>query len=364
MDMTYECFVEELRKNLLEETDYKEDMICYKKEEEYPPTTGDRLLLKRQQGEGIVEVCALYVQDLYKEYQNGWSMDSIIQEILNRLEVILESECFQRSKNLEDYEKIKDYLFIRLLNIEKNQTELQDCIYRTIGDIALVLYASMGELDGSSASVKIKRHMLDSWKRDSQEVFDAALLNTYFISPPRIYCWERLIFNPDYAGENFMNLMCDYKIKKDALGNCLSTTIRTNGAVAIFLPGVAERIGQLMGCGFYMVFTSIHEVMIHSERNANPKELKQVLEDTVRKQLRRRISLLIRFIIMIRSQNRSASVKTDEKVPNSRMLHIVFKKAFWEEGHWHIKLYWMRDMAEQIRALYIRKEKKKMIIWN
>ncbi|WP_173902155.1 MULTISPECIES: hypothetical protein [Blautia] len=26
------------------------------------------------------------------------------------------------------------------------------------------------------------------------------------------------------------------------------------------------------------------------------------------------------------------------------MLHIVFKKAFWEEGHWHIKLYWMRDM--------------------
>lgn len=282
MDMTYECFVEELRKNLLEETDYKEDMICYKKEEEYPPTTGDRLLLKRQQGEGIVEVCALYVQDLYKEYQNGWSMDSIIQEILNRLEVILESECFQRSKNLEDYEKIKDYLFIRLLNIEKNQTELQDCIYRTIGDIALVLYASMGELDGSSASVKIKRHMLDSWKRDSQEVFDAALLNTYFISPPRIYCWERLIFNPDYAGENFMNLMCDYKIKKDALGNCLSTTIRTNGAVAIFLPGVAERIGQLMGCGFYMVFTSIHEVMIHSERNVNPKELKQVLEDTVR----------------------------------------------------------------------------------
>lgn len=48
---------------------------------------------------------------------------------------------------------------------------------------------------------------------------------------------------------------------------------------------------------------------------------------------------------MIRSQNRSASVKTDEKVPNSRMLHIVFKKAFWEEGHWHIKLYWMRDMG-------------------
>nr|WP_294662874.1 DUF5688 family protein [uncultured Blautia sp.] len=282
MEMTYESFVETLRTNLLEATGYDENMICYKRKEEYPPTPGDRLLLKRKQSEEIMEICALYVEDLYEEYQKGWSMEDIVQEVLNRLDAIAKSECFQRSANLEDYEKIKDDLFVRLLNIEKNQMELQECIYRTIGDIALVLYARMGELNGSSASVKIKRHMLEKWNQDPQQVFEEALLNTYFISPPRIYCWEKLIFDPDYTGENFMNLLCDYKIKKDVLGNCLSTTIRTNGAVAIFLPGVAERIGQLMGCGFYMVFTSIHEVMIHSEKTAVPEDLKHVLEDTVR----------------------------------------------------------------------------------
>lgn len=282
MEMTYESFVETLRTNLLEATGYDENMICYKRKEEYPPTPGDRLLLKRKQSEEIMEICALYVEDLYEEYQKGWSMEDIVQEVLNRLDAIAKSECFQRSANLEDYEKIKDDLFVRLLNIEKNQMELQECIYRTIGDIALVLYARMGELNGSSASVKIKRHMLEKWNQDPQQVFEEALLNTYFISPPRIYCWEKLIFDLDYTGENFMNLLCDYKIKKDVLGNCLSTTIRTNGAVAIFLPGVAERIGQLMGCGFYMVFTSIHEVMIHSEKTAVPEDLKHVLEDTVR----------------------------------------------------------------------------------
>ena len=282
MEMTYESFVETLRTNLLEATGYDENMICYKRKEEYPPTPGDRLLLKRKQSEEIMEICALYVEDLYEEYQKGWSMEDIVQEVLNRLDAIAKSECFQRSANLEDYEKIKDDLFVRLLNIEKNQMELQECIYRTIGDIALVLYARMGELNGSSASVKIKRHMLEKWNQDPQQVFEEALLNTYFISPPRIYCWEKLIFDPDYTGENFMNLLCDYKIKKDVLGNCLSTTIRTHGAVAIFLPGVAERIGQLMGCGFYMVFTSIHEVMIHSEKTAVPEDLKHVLEDTVR----------------------------------------------------------------------------------
>ena len=79
-----------------------------------------------------------------------------------------------------------------------------------------------------------------------------------------------------------MNLLCDYKLKKDVLGNCLSTTIRTNGAVAIFLPGVAERIGQLMGGGFYMVFTSIHEVMIHNANLTYPEDLENILRDTLR----------------------------------------------------------------------------------
>ena len=77
-------------------------------------------------------------------------------EIMRRQDAIVKSECFAKSKNLEDYEKIKDDLFIRLLNVGKNREELNDAIFRTIGDIALVLYARMGELDGCSTSVKIR----------------------------------------------------------------------------------------------------------------------------------------------------------------------------------------------------------------
>ena len=74
------------------------------------------------------------------------------------------------------------------------------------------------------------------------------------------------------SSENFMNLLFDMSLKKDAIGNCLSTSVRTNGAVAVFLPGVGS---------FYMVFTSIHEVMIHSEDSADPRKLKEVLAETV-----------------------------------------------------------------------------------
>ena len=131
-------------------------------------------------------------------------------------------------------------------------------------------------------SMKIKRDMIKHWNREEDKIFEEALLNTYFISPPRIYCWEKMIFDPRYDGENFMNILADYPIRKDAIGNCLSTVRRTNGAVAVFLPGVAERLANLFQGSFYLVFTSIHEVMIHNAATAKPEDLRRVLEDTVR----------------------------------------------------------------------------------
>lgn len=89
------------------------------------------------------------------------------------------------------------------MNVVKYRDELKNAIFRSVGDIALVLYARMGELDGCSTSIKIKKHMLQKWEQDEQSVFNEALLNTYFISPPRIYCWEKLLYNLDYEGREF-----------------------------------------------------------------------------------------------------------------------------------------------------------------
>lgn len=124
--------------------------------------------------------------------------------------------------------------------------------------------------------------MLEQWKKDSDEVFKEALLNTYFMSPPRIYRWEQMIFNPEYEGESFMNVGDNSKLTKEAMGNCLSTTKKTNGAVAVFLPGVAQRLAYLLDSDFYMVFTSVHEVMIHNDRNVEPADLQCVLADTIK----------------------------------------------------------------------------------
>lgn len=282
MEKMYENFVEDLRQELLNITGYSEGRIYYKKKEDFPQTSGDRLILKYYETDEVTEVCALYIRELYENYRNGKPMEEIIADIMEHMKGLGESEVLKKAQAIENYDRIKKDLFIRLINKDRNQPELSDAVYREMGDIALVLCACMGEISGCTTSMKIKKYIVDKWQKDEDTVFREALVNTYFMSPPRIYCWEKVFFQESYDGENFMNLLCDFPIRTDAVGNCLSTTKRTNGAVAVFYPGVAERLAALLKDSFYMVFTSIHEVMIHSVESVDPEDLSQALADTVR----------------------------------------------------------------------------------
>ena len=67
------------------------------------------------------------------------------------------------------------------------------------------------------------------------------------------------------------------------MGNCLSTGQKTNGAVAIFYPGVARLFCDKINTDeLYLVFTSIHEVMVHNARMIEPEDLASVLNDTIK----------------------------------------------------------------------------------
>lgn len=282
MKKDYEVFVEELRQALLAATGYEKSRIYFKKGEEYPQTVGDRIFVECSAGAYSREVCGLYAQDLYQYYLGGTSLNVIIQRTIEDLNRMKTSGILETAQYLDDYEKIKQNLFIRLLNMDKNQKELKNSVFRVIGDIAMVLYVRMGKFENVISSFKVKKEMVDHWHKNQGEVFEEALKNTYYITPPRIFQWEKLVFDPDYRGDNFMDTPTDFPLKKDAAGNCLSTDERTNGAVAVFLPGVARRISDLMGSGFYMVFTSIHEVMIHNDKMVEVEKLRRVLIDTLK----------------------------------------------------------------------------------
>lgn len=278
---SYENFINELQKNIFELTGIPITDMCFAKKGAPKATKGDRLLITIEKHSDSVEIFGIHIREVFEAYQSGISMQKIMKKLSAEISKMKSMNIYESSMSMRDYEKIKSQLFIRLVNADTYSKKLSDSIYRQVGDIALALYFKVADTTENVVSTIVHREVLDYWQLNEDEVFNAALLNTYFMTPPRIFLFEKLITNLNYDGENFMDLNRQHALNTDHFGNCLSTTIRTNGAVAVFLPGVTDRIAELMNSDFYAVFTSVHEVMIHCARTASVDELKSILADTI-----------------------------------------------------------------------------------
>ena len=294
--MNYEMFVEELKNKISAAINVPiENMEFVKDGNKYAPT-GDRLLIKLAKHEDAWEMCGVHVKELFEELSKGTSFNSIVNSSVEDIKQIQEQSPYKETKKIWDYETAKDSLFIRLLNYDDNSEELKDAIYKRIGDITQVLYMKVSERDGNVMSTKILKSIVRKWQANSDllsedYIFEEALKNTYLMSPPRIYRWEQMIFDPGYEGEEFMSPGTESAISKDFIGNCLSIPEKTNGAVAIFYPGVAERFADVLDSDLYLVFTSIHEVMVHGTNGVNAGDLSTILQDTLKEATPKRASL-------------------------------------------------------------------------
>ena len=169
-----------------------------------------------------------------------------------------------------DYERIKGMLSVRPYPLDT--PGVREAIHMTVGDIALVLYAVLYEDDGVTSGMKVPAFMEQVWGMPKEHLMENALKK----EQPRILDFMRVIMDPDGCPldgiEDFSSLVTP----------CLTTERKLNGAVASFIPGVAKRIGDLIGEDYYMVFSSVHEVMLHPVTEADPEFLQAVLADTIK----------------------------------------------------------------------------------
>lgn len=276
MDKNYELFIEQLTNGIHNFADIPLENI------EFTNKEGDRLNITFAEHDDADEVCSVHVDELYTAYQDGAKLNAIINYISNDVLHAKNNNIYDKTKTLMNYDTAKNRLFVRLLNCDRNADVLKNVVHKTLGDIALTVCAIVDDNREDLISTKILKFMVKKWGKTETDIFNEALENTYRATPPRIYKLEEIIFNREYTGDSFMESCDEDVISKDGMGNCLSTTIKTNGAVAVFLPGVAEHLAELLNSDFYMAFTSIHEVMIHNAKKVDPEDLKSVLTDTIR----------------------------------------------------------------------------------
>lgn len=238
---------------------------------------GSYVVIRTGNDDAYQNVCRFEVNYLYETYQKqGWdNIWKIVSQNLHAVHTLRSSDVFSV---LDNYEAMKQHLIIRPINFNDHRFELKDHIYRRVGDIALVLYMIICDNKEMGLNTsKVPKLAYDKWGIDYDQIFEDALMNTYVLAPPRMYMTPMDACNPPYSKGAFMALGSGMKKIHPLQVPTITTTKQTNGAIAMFYPGVKEKIAEMAGGNFYVAFTSIHDVKIHCDKSISPRDILDTL---------------------------------------------------------------------------------------
>ena len=177
------------------------------------------------------------------------------------------------------FEDVKDLLVIRPFNALDHHDRLRDAICRYVNDIALAVYCEIPTDISQYVSFQITSHIYRPWNMDAAHLLDHALRNTAAKYPARMFLDLTGLLDPKDPGMDVMALNITLPHTR-AVPLITSARVSSNGAAAIFYPGILEKLSQIMQGGFYIVFTGVSEARLHSMSGFHPETALEALRET------------------------------------------------------------------------------------
>lgn len=145
---------------------------------------------------------------------------------------------------------------MRLVNYEKNQEILKDCPHLKFHDLAITFRWIAHQDDIGISTALISNREMEMWNVDKRRLYEDAMFNTPKIFPSRLRRLEDLmeefgVSSPKGAFELYI----------------LTNEQGINGATCILYPNLLEDFARKTRSSFYLLPSSIHEMMICLERN-------------------------------------------------------------------------------------------------
>ncbi|MCD7864004.1 MAG: DUF5688 family protein [Lachnospiraceae bacterium] len=226
------------------------------------------LLLKR---EGSCCAPVMYLEEVYEEFCQGTGL----QEIAEKLWLIYAEEMRDNLEGLygavscmQTYANAAPGLYVRIMHAEKNSALLADAPWRHILDLALTVYYLVEQMDGQvRGTVMLRDEHLKDWDVPVEEVFERAIRNTlaeeglYWNTMEAVLNHEKLLLFPEKLSYSQTGLYI------------LSGRTGVWGATLAFLPGTAAKIHEALGEPFYLLPSSIHEVILVPASRAVSRDL-------------------------------------------------------------------------------------------
>ena len=272
-DRQYFEFVESLKNEVQDLTKDWDAEVIFRQARD--SKEADCLFVKMPAKEGM-GIQRLFTEEIYQNRISGEAtMEEILEEVRETLKLSYRVSGLELLDEVNCYEKIRESLILRPLNYDINAEKLGDGVFYQIGDVALTLYINIGSMKNKYVSCMVKSELLPVWEKSVEEVMETAIRNTYCLFPPRLF--DSSAICDQIGAQEFMHTAPDAVKTSRGYGIFVTTEISVNGAAAIFMPGVAKRLGELIGADFYIGFLSTEAAVIHDSSLMSPEAIGEAL---------------------------------------------------------------------------------------
>ena len=265
--MEFNDFCNEIRDNIGEYLlGYDFDNIQLQEVTHNNNTTHTGLLISRSE---INVAPTIYMEQYYKQYQDTGDMDAVIKEIADVYKGSLESTNDMPVEIFNQKEQYFSNCYLKVVNYEKNKDMLQDVPYKKYMDLAVTIRMLVRVDETGMASAIVTHDHTARLGINEKDLYAAALKNTEFLFPVRIDKLEDVIRKLD-----------SYGLAQEELPDTgiyvLSNLPRIAGATSIlYAQDQITELAEEHGCGFYIVPSSTHEVLLCPDNDEMDPEMLQ-----------------------------------------------------------------------------------------
>lgn len=243
---------------------------------------------------------AIYLEDYYDQYKKGRQISDITDAVYqiycqysDRIKICIE--------DLSDYGKICKKVGFRIVNFEKNKELLAEIPYVRFLDMAIVFFVLVqcnGSSEPENASFLIHDEHLKMWNVDIGEIYRDALYNTPELFPPKICCMTEILTEilseeikqgNDFQKEEYMAMRMELEELESGNHNkmyVLTNDRKVNGAACLLYKNILKEFCEKTGKDFYIIPSSIHEVLlIPAENDIRINDLKVLVKDVNKTEL-------------------------------------------------------------------------------
>lgn len=207
----------------------------------------------------------IYLNYYYETYTDGVPFCDIAERIV----ACYEKYKLDNSVDVSffcDFAKVKDYIIFKLVNLEQNTELLQDIPHIPYLDLAIVFcyFLPSGTCDAleesASATILIHNSHMGYWGTCAEDLLQIAKENTPRLFEPQLHPLSDMVL--DLISPLDENGMSPDDFALDIPVYVLTNNRKFLGAATLLYHGILEKCAQTLDDDFYIIPSSIHEVLL------------------------------------------------------------------------------------------------------